>query len=268
MAQNNALSKDTVLHLFAQMRTETDGQKMVAASKLETLFAAYYSNAENFEVELDSIPFLGQLSSSDKKIKMLCWNLALENGSFNYHCIIRHRPDKKTVVVTTLTDNDSDWDRITRKLLQPKNWYGALYYNILTNKHRGKTYYTLLGWDGKDAITNRKIVDVLNVQDKRISLGSSIFKADKRPAHRLVYQYANDAVMSLNFNQKEKMIVMDHLAPEDSRLTGQFQFYGPDLSYDGLQFKKGKWILITDIFSKNPGLNNLPKEQGPGSFSD
>lgn len=268
MAQTDMALKDSVLRLFDVMRTAPDSGKAVAASQLESLFAAHYSKEENFDFELDSIPFLGQLSSSDGKVKMLCWNLALENGTFKYHCILRHRTDKKTVVVTVLKDNDSDWRKLIRKPIQPKNWYGVLYYKILTNKFRGKTYYTLLGWDGKDAIANRKIVDVLTIQGNRISLGSNMFKIDNRPAYRLIYEYANDAVMSLNFSEKDRMIVMDHLAPEDSRLEGQYQFYGPDFSYDGLEFKKGKWILNTDIFSKNPDLNNLPKDQRPGSFSD
>jgi len=267
-AQVETVFRDSVLAHFTEMRTALDGAKTLSANKLENLLVRYYSDAEKFDSELDSVPFLGQISSADGKIKMLCWNLALDNGEFKYHCIIRHKTNKKSVAITVLRDNDSDWNTLLRKPLQPKNWYGALYYRIQTNKFRGKTYYTLLGWDGKNAITNRKIVDVLNVQGKRISLGANIFKADKRPVYRLVYEYANDVVMSLNFNQEERMIVMDHLAPEDSRLTGQFQFYGPDLSYDGLQFNKGKWDLITDIFANNKGQNNIPKDQKPNNFSD
>ncbi|MDP6908037.1 MAG: hypothetical protein QF371_00965 [Flavobacteriales bacterium] len=250
------------------MRTSADDDKIVAAKNLETLFTDYYTNAERFDHELDSVPFLGQLSSSDGKVKMLCWNLALQNGEFKYYCVVRHHPDKRSVVVTAFQDNDSDWRKLLRKPLQSKNWYGALYYRILTHKHAGKTYYTLLGWDGNNPITNRKVVDVLTIQGNRISLGANLFKMDDRPTYRLVYEYSNDATMTLNYRDKEKMIVMDHLAPEDSRLEEQYQFYGPDFSYDGLTFKKGKWILKTDIFTKNKGLNNISKDTKPGSFTD
>jgi hypothetical protein len=74
--------------------------------------------------------------------------------------------------------------------------------------------------------------------------------------------------MALNFDEKEKMIVMDHLAPEDSRFVGQYQFYGPDFSYDALKFKKGAWIFERDVFAKNRSLNNLPDNARPGDFKD
>ncbi|MFC2176173.1 hypothetical protein ACFLR1_04300 [Bacteroidota bacterium] len=267
MAQMDAILKDSIRGLFKEMRLAEDGDKMLIASKLEIVLSDYYSNPNHFQEELDSIPFLGQLSSSDGVVKMICWNLALSTGEFNYHCILRHRPTKETVAVTVLQDV-KNWERIQRKSLRSISWYGALYYKILTNKFKGKTYYTLLGWDGKDAITNRKVVDALVVKGKTLSLGANIFVEEGKPSFRLIYEYANDATMSLNFDLKQKAIVMDHLAPEDSRYTGQYQFYGPDFSYDALTFEKGKWVLQKDVFATNKGLNNLSKEAKPRDFKD
>jgi len=267
MAQVDSLPRDSVLGLFDKMRFSEDGDKMIAAAELEGMFANYYSNPAHFDDELDSIPYLGQLSSWDGAIKMLCWNLALNTGEFRYHCIVRHRPTKETVAVTVFQDTKG-WERIEQKTVRPRDWYGALYYKILANRFRGETYYTLIGWDGKDAITNRKVVDALVIQGSTVTLGASIFTEENRPTLRLIYEYANDATMALNYDAKEKMIVMDHLAPEDSRYTGQYQFYGPDFSYDGLKFEKGKWVLKKDIFTANRGLNNLPKEARPGDFED
>jgi len=199
---------------------------------------------------------------------MLCWNLVMENDDYQYHCVMRHKLKKEAVVVTVFQDN-ADWKRIERKPIRTNNWYGALYYKILANRYRRKTYYTILGWDGKDNITNRKVVDAITIQGKSVILGSSIFKNEKElPVHRLIYEYANDVSMALNFDEKEKMIVMDHLAPEDSRFVGQYQFYGPDFSYDALKFKKGAWIFERDVFAKNRGLNNLPDNARPGDFKD
>ncbi|MCF8275793.1 MAG: hypothetical protein K9J17_03580 [Flavobacteriales bacterium] len=250
------------------MRTGEDSEKIIASAKLESAFSKFYSDPANFDTELDSVPFLGQLSSWDGVIHMLCWNLALENGDFQYHCIMRHKPTKETVAVTVFQDN-ADWERIERKPIRPNEWYGALYYKLLANRYRGKTYYTLLGWDGKDNITNRKVVDVISIQGKSVILGSSIFKDEQgRLAYRLIYEYANDVSMALNYDEKEKMVIMDHLAPEDSRFEGQYQFYGPDFSYDALEFQKGEWIQIRDVFAKNRSLNNLPEDTRPGDFKD
>jgi hypothetical protein len=267
-AQQSQVLRDSVNALFDVMRTEEDSLKASASSDLEVLIQNLYQNPENFDYELDSVPFLGQISSSDDEVKMTCWNVAFDDGSFQYHCVMRHRPNKRSVTVTVFEDTE-DWQRINRKPVRPHKWYGVLYYKILDNKFRGRKYYTLLGWDGKDNITNRKVVDVMTIQGKSIILGSSIFEDENgRPTHRLIYEYGNDVSMALNYDEKEKMIIMDHLAPEDSRLEGQYQFYGPDFSYDALRFKKGKWMLVRDVFAKNRSLNNLDREDRPGSFKD
>jgi hypothetical protein len=268
IAQVDLAFRDSVNALFDTMRTAEDSSKIAAATNLESMLSEFYTNEENFESELDSVPFLGQISSPDNVVKMTCWNVAFEDGSFQYHCVMRHRSDKKSVTITAFQDTE-DWGRIERKPIRPNAWYGALYYRILADKHRGKTYYTVLGWDGKDNITNRKVVDVIMLQGKSVILGSSIFKdKEYRPAHRIIYEYANDVSMALNWDEKEKMIIMDHLAPEDSRLEGNYQFYGPDFSYDALQFKKGEWVLVKDVFAKNRSLNNLPEDSKPGDFKD
>lgn len=268
LAQVDSAFANAVRQELHTIRTAPDSDKVLAATKLETMLHKFYKEPQHFNLEIDSVPFLGQLSSPDNAIKMLCWNIAFEDGTYQYHTVMRHKPSKETVVVTVFQDN-TDWNRISRKPIRPNNWYGALYYRILANKYRRKTYYTVIGWDGKDNITNRKVVDVLTIQGNSVILGSSVFKdKNNRPAHRLIYEYANDVSMALNYDEKEKMIIMDHLAPEDSRFEGQYQFYGPDFSYDALVFKKGKWNLKRDVFAKNRGLNNLPDNARPGDFQD
>ncbi len=258
IAQDARGTRDSLSVLFAQMRSGDDSDRMMAAARAEQLLTAWFMRPDRFATDLDSLPFLGQLRSSDGRLLLVCWNLVREEGALRYHCIVFLRDGKKGMVTALpLEHNETDWQKITRKTIAPQDWYGALYYRIITNRYKKKTYYTLLGWDGHNEVTNRKVVDVLNVESGRITLGAPMFSQDRRPAYRLVYEYANDATMSLNWDEQQKMIVMDHLAPEDGRLKGQFQFYGPDFSYDALRFEKGKWQLIEDLDARNRGLNNL-----------
>ena len=37
----------------------------------------------------------------------------------------------------------------------------------------------------------------------------------------------------------------------EASFEGQYQFYGPDLSYDGFEFKNGKWLYIKDVDARN-----------------
>ena len=137
--------RDSVLDIFQIMRTGEDAQKIVAGARLEILFSEYYSSLENFENEFDSVPFLGQISSWDGVLRMACWNIVLEDESFRYYSVTRHKPTKESVAITVFEDSSSDWGRISHKTVRPNDWYGALYYKILASRYRGKTYYTLLG---------------------------------------------------------------------------------------------------------------------------
>ncbi|MFT4594701.1 MAG: hypothetical protein ACI85G_000617, partial [Psychroserpens sp.] len=125
-AQTDGALRDSILSIFDVMRTAEDAQKIVAGARLEVLFEAYYSKPENFDEEFDSVPFLGQISSWDGFVKMLCWNIAFEDESFKYYAVMRHKPTKETVAITVFEDSVDDWDRIDRKLIRPNNWYGAL----------------------------------------------------------------------------------------------------------------------------------------------
>ena len=64
-----------------------------------------------------------------------------------------------------------------------------------------------------------------------------------------MFEYATEVAMSLKYNEERKQIIYSHLAPNsiDPTLEGQFQYYGPDGSFDALTLKKGKWYQETDI---------------------
>ena len=57
--------------------------------------------------------------------------------------------------------------------------------------------------------------------------------------------------MMLRFDEREELIVFDHLAPMEPKYEGDRSYYGPDFSYDALEFKKGKWILIENVELRN-----------------
>ncbi len=44
---------------------------------------------------------------------------------------------------------------------------------------------------------------------------------------------------------------MDHLAPLDPSYEGNRSYYGPDFSYDVLEFNKGKWVLEENVELRN-----------------
>ena len=201
----------------------------------------------------DSIKNLSIVISPDKKIRILSWVLPkIGNISFTYFGYIQTAANKKEpTIIYELIDKTSTIEDAEDAKLSPDKWFGAIYYKILVNETSGKKIYTLLGWKGNNQFSTKKVIDAFYFITKRPVFATSIFKADKKIKNRLILEYNALAVASLKFNEKDKMIVFDHLSPPEPNQTGMYENYGPDFSYDGLKFKKGKWELMRDIQLRN-----------------
>ena len=66
-------------------------------------------------------------------------------------------------------------------------------------------------------------------------------------SNRLVYKYASDAQMTVNYNDGMEMIVVDNLIKKMSRIPGQGETLVPDGSYVGYELKEGYWTRIDKI---------------------
>jgi hypothetical protein len=143
-----------------------------------------------------------------------------------------------------------------------------LYYKIIPVKVKRKKYYTLLGGDKNDKLTSKRIIDVLYfIPDGSPRFGADLFKLEKRSPKRVIFEYSAQAIMSVKYNEETKQIVFDHLSPAQPNFEGQYQYYGPDFSFDALEFNKGKWVYIPDVDARNGKSNKDnqykdPKDKG------
>ena len=114
-----------------------------------------------------------------------------------------------------------------------------------------ETLYILLGIDFKDFSLNRKVIETVSfTSDARLRFGSPVFRKDGKTDFREVFQYSSKASMTLRFDSGNE-IVFDHLSPFSPEYQGNYQYYGPDFSYDSFLFENGKWILKQDIDVRN-----------------
>ena len=126
----------------------------------------------------------------------------------------------------------------------PSYWYGALYYNLEYFEQGGESYFLLYGFSQLDEFTRRKVLDVL---------GKGIFEKSRgegRPdiKNRLELQYSADAGVTLNYNPEMNLLIFDHLAAQAGRLPGQGIALYPDGTYEGYEWKNGKWVYKEKIF--------------------
>ena len=207
-----------------------------------------YLESPNQIIYLDSIPYFSHLKSPDKVFDIFNWNLSYEDGSYEYFCLLRLN---ETSEIIEFTDNSDKFYNPETKKLSSKDWFGALYYEIIPVKDK-PTYYLLLGWDGNNNFTTKKIIETLNFENENINFGIPVFESENGTKNRVIFEFSKSAVMSLRYQEKEKRIVFDHLAPFQEGADDFFEFYGPDLSFDAYQFKKGNWSYIKEVDVRAP----------------
>ena len=147
----------------------------------------------------------------------------------------------------------------TDQVLTPQSWWGQLYYNIIQQTVNGKGYYTLFGFEMPDALTRRKIIDVLTFDDKgQPKFGAPIFQfryEDSTKAKigdtlsRFFIEYNGEAGTVLNYDKDLEMIVFDHVAPPNEKSRGATFTYVPDGTYEGFKWISNHWQWIEKVFT-------------------
>lgn len=205
-----------------------------------------------FDYPFDRLRTLGSIKSPDNAVRMFNWNIERPDFKHEYYCYVLYNDiKKKKVYVTELVDNSLMLPARPTETLTADNWYGALYYAIVPTKKKGKTYYTLLGWDGNTASSNIKLIDVMYFVGNKPKLGHNMFKMEDGVHKRLFFEHKEQAIMTMRYDTERGMIVYDHLSPESPALKGFYAYYVPDMSYDGLEFVDDYWVLRSDIISTN-----------------
>jgi hypothetical protein len=195
------------------------------------------------------------IESADKQVRIFTWGVETEDGTCSFYGFIQaYNKKAKKFVAYQLYDKSESIKDPENATLDNTKWYGAYYYQIAAVKHKKKKYYILLGWDGNNRITNKKIIDVLYFNDKGFpKFGDAIFLAENgKTKKRVIFEYQAGIFMVLRYEEDKNRIVFDHLAPSNENLEGQYQFYGPSFIYNAFLFKNGKWLYEKNVDVRNP----------------
>lgn len=248
-------AQDSLLIYFKNMQQNiADAEKANAANdKILSALEKFLKEKDAFDFRFQLDKNLSDLVSDDKTVRIISWVTPPQNGIYKcFGFVLRKNTKTKTVSVFKLKEKPEKVENIEKKAVDKNNWQGCVYYNLIEKTNKRKTYYTLIGWNGNDGITQKKIIDVLTFSSKGEPVfGAAIFMMRKQKWNRVIFEYSPQAVMQLNYDEQKRMILFDHLAPNDPVNTGRFQYYGPDFSVDGLRYKKGIWILEEDVNAKN-----------------
>lgn len=243
-----SLEADMVRQLNTIRSAESDEDIRTAGDSLHLLMTDALNTKGCWEYPFEKLESMNTMYSPDEAFRLFNWNLSWMDQTHSYYCFVLTR-DKKIGIYdwVELKQPNRMPTKIENRYLSPEDWLGCLYYQIIPVSKGKRTYYTMLGWDGNDKLTTKKIIDVLAWQGDEIRLGAPIFKTEKANPKRVIMEYASDVMVSMRYHEREKRIVHDHVAPRDPMMDGVYSFYGPDMTFDAWNLEKGKWILVENV---------------------
>ena len=238
-----------LVNAYQQISTAEPTLQSKAAQQFANLLYKTVHHPGSWDYPFIKLDKLGRIKSDNNQLILYTWNLQDRFGFNTYYCIVQaFTKNGKEFKTTKLVQDASPMQDESRAMSMPDTWRGSLYYNIVTTKYKGEYYYTLFGYDFAGFQSNKKIIDIIRIDDRlEIEFVPSMFYYDGKIVNRVVFEFAENAKMMLNYQPDEEMIVFDHLSPSRESLKGQYQFYGPDFSYDGLLFENGRWEHQSDI---------------------
>lgn len=263
--------QDSLIKISNSANTEPlDAKKLDLNGKFVKTLVEALKTPNSFSYHFDSLKNVSVIKSPDQAFRILSWYLQLENGNYRYYGTIQMNTNSGPLKLFPLidqTENVSDSNSITDN----QKWIGARYYEIIpvTSGNR-LPYYILLGWKGNNQTTTKKVIEILSFNQDKVSFGAPVFDGKSlKDKNRYWFEYAKSNAMFLKTDRKEGMIVFDHLAPFDSEMTGKFEYYGSDGTFDGFKVIGGKLKLIeglelnndpsmTDELYADPKKNNKP----------
>jgi len=244
-----------------------------AESRLESMFDQLYSDSlSDVEPLLDTLrseleeglsiqgsmdfPWnrldkIGIISSADKRVRIFTWHVMDDIDHYRYFGFVQVGMKNGKSRLYALQDNGKPQRGLFKLQQSSEDWYGKLYYQVLTNKYKRKTYYTLMGMDFNNALSTIKTVEVISIQRNAPHFSRSMFFNGRDKVDRLVLEYSKQVAISVRYDASTDMITFDHLVPFHPIYERNYEFYGPDGSFDGLKFSGGIWNYQDDIDARN-----------------
>jgi hypothetical protein len=229
-----------------------DTERIRINDSIRLILDSYVKSDTVFSHKFSNLRYLGQIMSPDSLLKIITWNLVLDNEPGRYYCyFIRKHEAGKGNKIYRLSVSYSDNPVKTDTTYTESDWYGALYYDLKPCIINNMRCWVLLGINYSNSFITRKIIEVVSFSpEDSIVFGRKWFSSGKEMKFRDVFEYASNAMMSLRF-RSDNSIVFDHLVPFSTTHKDDRQYYGPDYSSDAYNFENGIWKLFINMDLRN-----------------
>ncbi|MBX3253527.1 MAG: hypothetical protein KF862_05245 [Chitinophagaceae bacterium] len=219
----------------------------------------------SFSYPFDSLQPISRLYAPDSSFRIFTWQFVKDESVFRRHGAIQMRTADGSLKLYPLIDKTAVLDDINNIITDNENWVGAIYYRIIQTAHKGKQYYTLLGYDENSFRSTRKRIEVLTFDGNNKPVFGGLFTFDKdasprKASSRFDIEYKKGGNGSIRYDEDLKMIIYDHLISENNQPEKKFT-YIPDGDYEGFKWENGKWVHIDKVFNFKLQEGQAPVEK-------
>ena len=251
--ENLALLKSEILleDLFVQLYSDSLSDREQVLTTILDVMPNVLASEGAMDFPWNGLSRIGVVTSDDQMIRTFTWHVMDDPDHHRHFGFIQVGQKKGKFKLYTLVDNGLNQRGVSKLDQSLEDWYGKLYYSIITSSHKRKTFYTLLGMDFNDTRSTIKTIETLSIQRNQPRFAKEMFFNGRDNQDRLVLEYSSQVAISVRFDPGMDMITFDHLVPFHPIYENNYEFYGPDGSFEGLQFEDGTWIQRTDIDARN-----------------
>ena len=251
--------QDPLIKLEREVFTARDNQLRFSknADFVKSLVSAL-KRPRSFNLGFDSLQSISHVLSPDKAFKVFSWFVPTDEGTYRFFGAIQMQTADGSLKLFPLVDGTENF-KDNNAVTDNKKWLGSRYYEIVPLMTAGKPVcYALLGWKGNNSKTSKKVIEILSFEQGEPVFGKPVIEAAKNGPlkNRMVYEYNKLNSMTLTWDKATGMIVLDHLAPINPEMVGNFEYYASDLSFDAYKPVAGRLKLL-----ENVELKNDPKPQ-------
>lgn len=249
----------------------TDNERYLASEQAVQALAKALEEDESEKWKWQLPTVASVLTSPDGLLRIFSWAVVRDDGEFECFGAVQYYNDKEEEYqFSLLHDKSEEIMNREESTLTPDQWFGAVYQELIQTSYNGKTVYTLLGWNGVDNLTERKIIEPVMFRGGVPQFGAPVFRRE-RNQRRIVLEYTDKAMVNLSYEEqyveeiertrvkvkgsnryrteeksklhKEKMILFDEVEPQVPGMEGLFQYYVPSGVEMAYAFIDGKWEL-------------------------
>ena len=222
----------------------------------------------SFSYPFDSLTTISRLYAPDSSFRIITWQVMKDFSYYRQKGAIQYHTKDGSLKLVPLYDYSPFTENPVDSVRTNQQWIGAVYYNIIQKTFNNKNYYTLIGFDGNDARSTKKWIDVLTFDDKnQPHFGGRyfIYPNDEykpaQPAYRFCLEFKKEANARMNYDADLDMITFARLTSENGEPSKRYTLI-PIGSYEGFKWINGKWNYVPVVKEADPRFNINPPQEG------